>query len=188
MKGQAEGKRASNEANLLQLFTLQPGPAPGRDNPGTPPATPPPAATGTPGTPSQAPADHAPASGQAGGGGLFGNMVVMAPLLLMVVVLFFLSRADKKKRQQVESTLKKGDRVVTRAGLIGKLTELSERTVRLEIAPGVHVTILKNAIEGLDGGDTVTSTKKLEEAKDDKAKDKDKDKEKEPPAESKKKK
>ncbi len=118
---------------------------------------------------------------------MFGNMVVMAPLLLMVVVLFFLSRADRKKRQQVESNLKKGDRVVTRSGLIGKLTELGERTVRIELAPGVHVTMLKNAIEGLDGGDTVASAKK-DEPKDDKAKDKDKEKEKEPPADSKKKK
>ena len=103
-------------------------------------------------------------------------MVVMAPLLLMVVVLFFLSRADKKKRAALESTLKKGDRVVTRSGLIGKLTEVSERTVRLEVAPGVHVTMLKTALEGLDGGDTVASAKADDkDGKDKSAKADDKD-------------
>jgi preprotein translocase subunit YajC len=121
-------------------------------------------------------------------------MVVMAPLLLMVVVLFFLSRADKKKRAQIESSLKKGDRVVTRAGLIGKISEMSERTARIEIAPGVHVTMLKSAIEGLDGGDTVASAKPAEKIEKGGEKEKPKDKDdkakedKESPAESSKKK
>ncbi len=85
--------------------------------------------------------------------------MVMAPILLMVVVLFFISRADRKKRTTLESQLKKGDRVVTRSGIVGSLSTLGERTVRLEIAPGVTVTMLKNAIEGLDGGDTVSTAK-----------------------------
>lgn len=89
----------------------------------------------------------------------------MAPILIMVAVLFFMSRGEKKKRAQLESQLKKGDRVVTRSGVIGSLTALGERTVRVEIAPGVTVTMLKNAVEGLDGGDTVSSAK----AGDDKA-------------------
>ncbi len=101
--------------------------------------------------------------------------VLIFPLMMIAVLLLF-SRSDKKKRQQIESGLKKGDRVVTRAGLIGKITELSERTARLEIAPGVQVTMLKNAIEGPDGGDTVApSGKPADKAdkKDDKADKKD---------------
>ncbi len=101
-----------------------------------------------------------------------GNLVVMAPILIMVAVLFFMSRGEKKKRAQLESQLKKGDRVVTRSGLIGTLSALGDRTVRLEIAPGVTVTMLKGAVEGLDGGETVSSTKPAED------KDKPKDDEK----------
>src|SRR5207253_5763886 len=82
---------------------------------------------------------------------------MMLPLLLMMAVLFFLTRSDKKKRQDVEAKLKKGDRVITRSGLIGKISEVTDRHVRLEIAAGVTVTMLKNAVEGPDGGDTVAT-------------------------------
>lgn len=128
---------------------LQPGPAPGRDGGNAAP----------PSTTTEQPADRTAPPGGSSGGGLLGNLVVMAPILIMVVVLFFISRADRKKRAQLESQLKKGDRVVTRAGLIGTLSQVGDRTVRLDVAPGVTVTMVKTAIEGLDGGDTVSSAK-----------------------------
>jgi preprotein translocase subunit YajC len=142
---------------------LQPAAPAGRD---TSTASPPP-----PVSPGVAQPAAPPPGGAPGGGGLLGNLVVMAPILIMVVVLFFVSRADRKKRTNLEAQLKKGDRVLTRSGLVGTLTTLGERTVRVEIAPGVTVTMLKSAIEGLDGGDTVTSAKADDK---DKAKDDDK--------------
>lgn len=144
---------------------LQPAAPPGRD---TSNASPPPAAAPPTGTTQAAP----PGPGASPQGGLVGNLVVMAPILIMVVVLFFMSRGERKKRAQLESQLKKGDRVVTRSGIVGTLSSLGDRTVRLEIAPGVTITMLKNAVEGLDGGDTVTSAK----PGDDKDKPKDDDK------------
>ena len=51
----------------------------------------------------------------------------------------------------MESKLKKGDRVVTQSGLVGKLVETVEgRHAKIEIAPGVKVTILRSSIAGLD--------------------------------------
>jgi len=143
---------------------LQPAAPPGRDtsNASPAPASPP---TGT--------VQPLPSGGPPASGGLLGNLVVMAPIAIMVVVLFYMSRVDRKKRAKLESQLKKGDRVVTRSGLIGSLQTLGERTVRVDIAPGVTVTMLKTAIEGLDGGDTV-STAKPADAKDN-AKDAGKD-------------
>ena len=158
---------------------LQPAAPPGRDtsNASPAPASPP---TGT--------VQTAPSGGPPASGGLLGNLVVMAPIAIMVVVLFYMSRVDRKKRAKLESQLKKGDRVVTRSGLIGSLQTLGERTVRVDIAPGVTVTMLKTAIEGLDGGDTVSTAKPADAkdnakdaGKDDKADDK-------PSADSKKKK
>ena len=158
---------------------LQPATPPGRDtsNASPAPASPP---TGT--------VQTAPLGGPPASGGLLGNLVVMAPIAIMVVVLFYMSRVDRKKRAKLESQLKKGDRVVTRSGLIGSLQTLGERTVRVDIAPGVTVTMLKTAIEGLDGGDTVSTAKPADAkdnakdaGKDDKADDK-------PSADSKKKK
>lgn len=81
------------------------------------------------------------------------NLFVMAPVLLMVVMLYFVTRADKKKRSTLEASLNKGDRVVTRAGFVGKIISLEGKHARVEIAPGVVVTVVKTAIEGREGAD-----------------------------------
>ena len=82
------------------------------------------------------------------------GMVMLVPILLFGVILL-MQRGDKKRRVELEDKLKKGDRVITRSGITGKVIEVSERTIRLEIAPGVNVTMVKNAVEGLDTGDDV---------------------------------
>jgi len=76
------------------------------------------------------------------------GMMLLLPLLLFGVI-FMMNRGEKKKRAALESKLKKGDKVVTRAGFVGKLGEVGEREARLELAPGVNVSIIKTAIEGL---------------------------------------
>ena len=73
---------------------------------------------------------------------------LVVPVVLIVGLLFFTNRGEKKRREKVESELKKGDQVLTRAGLVGKVKDISGSTVRLEIAPGVVVTMLMSAIEG----------------------------------------
>jgi preprotein translocase subunit YajC len=74
-------------------------------------------------------------------------------MLLPILLIFMTMRGQTKKQKQLESTLKTGDTVVTQSGLIGKILELNERTVKLEIAPGVNVRMLKSAIQGVDSGD-----------------------------------
>lgn len=101
------------------------------------------------------PSQGAPAHEPQGGGGLFGGggFSTMLLMLLPVVVLLISMRGQNKKQKQLESMLKTGDTVVTQSGLIGKILEMNERTVKLEIAPGVNVRMLKTAIQGVDGGD-----------------------------------
>ena len=100
-----------------------------------------------------------------------GMLLVMAlPLLLLV----FMTRNQSKKQKELESSLKVGDRVVTQAGLIGKITDLSERTARIEIAPGVNVQMLKTASQGPEPTATPPAASGKEA---DKAKESSKDKE-----------
>jgi preprotein translocase subunit YajC len=80
----------------------------------------------------------------------WSGMGSMLFLLLPLALIFFMTRNQNKKQKELESSLKVGDRVITRAGAIGKIVEISERTMRLELAPGVNVTFLKTAVEGLD--------------------------------------
>ena len=79
-------------------------------------------------------------------------MVLMLMAFLPVILfMFFSSRSQQKKQKDMESKLKKGDRVVTQSGLVGKLVDPIEgRHARIEIAPGVKVQVLRTSIAGLD--------------------------------------
>ena len=131
----------------MSTFAFQPTPAaPGRDSAHAPAPTPGPATTtGT------APAESPP-GGQAPGGTLNGIMPLLI-VVLPILLLFMTMRGQTKKQKQLESSLKVGDQVVTQSGLLGKLTEMNELRVKVEIAPGVSVRMLKSAISGVDGGD-----------------------------------
>ena len=73
-------------------------------------------------------------------------MLLVVPLMLF----FFMSRSQQKKQKQLEASIKVGDRVITRSGIIGKIIESGDRKTKLEIAPGVNVMVIKTSIEGLD--------------------------------------
>ena len=72
------------------------------------------------------------------------------PLLLILVVFYFLiirpQQSKHKKHQQMLTELKKGDKVVTLAGIVGKITKVNEQYFTLDIAPNVEVEFERNAI------------------------------------------
>jgi preprotein translocase subunit YajC len=125
----------------LSTYAFQPI-APGREGPAPAPAT-----TGT-----AAPEGQTP--GPAGGGGGFSGPIPLLIMLLPILLIFMTMRGQTKKQKQIESSLKTGDTVVTQSGLIGKIIEfVGETRVKVEIAPGVNVRMLKSAISGVDTGD-----------------------------------
>jgi preprotein translocase subunit YajC len=130
----------------LSLFAFQPTAAPGREAPA--PGAP---AQPTPGTtqPEGPPPGQSPPSPL--GGGITPFLIMVLPILLI----FLTMRGQTKKQKQIEGSLKTGDTVVTQSGLIGKLTDLGETRVKIEIAPGVTVRMLKSSISGVDGGEAV---------------------------------
>jgi preprotein translocase subunit YajC len=85
-------------------------------------------------------------------------LLMLMAFLPVVFFMFFSNRSTQKKQKEMESKLKKGDRVVTQSGLVGKLVDPVEgRHAKLEIAPGVKVTILRTSIAGLDAEETTKS-------------------------------
>lgn len=103
--------------------------------------------TGTAGTTESAPAGGAPASQAAPGGG--SMLTMLLPFLILVPFLFMSFRRQKKEQEQ-RKNLKKGDRVVTQAGLIGELLEMDERIAKVKIAPGTNVQVLASALSSFD--------------------------------------
>jgi len=100
------------------------------------------------------------AQAPAGGGGL-GDLTSLLPLILMFVLLYFLMLRPQMKRtkehKQMLASLQKGDEVITSGGTLGKVTNVSETYVKVEIAPGIEVTVQKPSIQTLLPKGTIKS-------------------------------
>ncbi len=94
----------------------------------------------------QPPAESAPESPMGLGSPTF-MLLMFIPLL---VFMYWLPRSQQKKQDAAIAALKKGDRVVTQSGLIGRLLESDSRVVKLELAPGVKVQVLRSSLVGRD--------------------------------------
>lgn len=69
-----------------------------------------------------------------------GQLSQFAPFLLMFVVIYFFMIRPQQKRakaeKEFESSLKVGDKIITKSGLHGKIAELAETTVVVETMSG----------------------------------------------------
>ena len=93
-------------------------------------------------------------------------------MLLMIGVFYFmLIRPQQKKAKEHASFLnglKKGDQVVTRGGVIGRISGVADSTVTLEIQEKVRVKVLKSYIEGAHRDAAPAAAKDKDKDKDDK--------------------
>ena len=83
--------------------------------------------------------------------GAQGNpLMSFLPLILIVVVFyFFMIRPQMKRQKEVRNfraSLAKGDKVVTTGGIYGKIVEVKETVIVLEIAKDVQISVDKNGI------------------------------------------
>jgi preprotein translocase subunit YajC len=97
---------------------------------------------------SSAYAQTAPAA--ATGGDLGSSLMSMLPLVLMFVVLYFVMIRPQMKRQKelkaMIDALAKGDEVVTSGGLLGKITQLGDNQIGVEVGQGVIVQMQRSAV------------------------------------------
>jgi preprotein translocase subunit YajC len=100
---------------------------------------------GGPGTPVVAQDSGTPAAAASGGSPLSGFIMPLM-MLVLFVPFFLLMNRKQKKESAARAALKRGDRVMTNAGLIGELVETDERVAKVKIAPGVTVQIVANTV------------------------------------------
>lgn len=86
----------------------------------------------------------------AGGAAQPSALMQMLPLVLMVVVFYFLLIRPQSKRAKEHraliAALEVGNEVVTNGGILGKVTELGDQFVTVEIADGVRVKVQRHTI------------------------------------------
>ena len=103
-----------------------------------------------------------------------GNSPLSTILLiaLMVVAFYFLLLRPQKKRQQAQqktmNEIVPGTRVLLGSGIFGTIISAGEKQAVLETSPGVHVTVLKQAIARvIRPGDEFSEPTEVEDDDDD---------------------
>ncbi len=79
-----------------------------------------------------------------------GGIMSMLPLFILFAVFwFFLIRPQMKQAKEHKTmvdAVAKGDEIVTNGGMLGKIKEVGDNFIVLEVAKEVQVKIQKNAI------------------------------------------
>lgn len=99
------------------------------------------------------------AADQAAQGNPLGNSWIM---FLVIIVLFWVllirpQRKAQKEQQARMNALKKGDKVVTTAGIHGTVVYVGDTTVNVEVADGITMKFEKPAIAHVQKKDKVDS-------------------------------
>lgn len=88
----------------------------------------------------------APASTPAAG----GNWTFFIIIIVIGVLFYFMLIRPQQKRQkqhrEMVSNLSAGDEVVTSGGVLGRVTQVTEQYIGVEVAKGVEIRVQKNAV------------------------------------------
>ena len=86
----------------------------------------------------------------AGGGPAGGGMEGLILPVGLIIMLYFLMIRPQMKRQKehkkLVDSLAKGDEVQTEGGMMGRITDLGENFVKVEIAEGTVVTFRRQSV------------------------------------------
>ncbi len=87
---------------------------------------------------------------------------LLLPIGLVVLFYFFLIRPQSKRQKEhrkMVSELQKGEEVLTSGGILGKITNVNDDFVTLEIAKDVLLKIQKSAIQTIMPKGTIKEQK-----------------------------
>lgn len=74
------------------------------------------------------------------------------PIILLVLFYVMLIRPQQKRAKEhrsMQSALAKGDEVVTDGGLMGKILEITDNAITVQIAEGVEVKVRRESINAV---------------------------------------
>ena len=84
---------------------------------------------------------------QAQAGGDYSFLIMM--VAIFAIMYFFMIRPQNKKQKEIQNfrkNLEVGQEVITAGGIYGKVKEIEDNVVVLEISTGVKIRIDKNSI------------------------------------------
>jgi len=90
---------------------------------------------------------YAQAAAPADNMGLLGSPIVF--IVIMVAMMFFMFRSQSKRQKELRAmvaALAKGDEVVTNGGIAGRVDDVGDSFLTLEVAPNVKIKLQKTAV------------------------------------------
>jgi len=98
-------------------------------------------------------ADAAPAAAAALGAQQGGGMTMLIPMLLILGIFYFMmirpQQRKEKERQKMIEELRAGAKIIFAGGLMGTIQEATEKTFKVEIAPGSVVEIVRGCVSAV---------------------------------------
>ena len=96
------------------------------------------------------PSAYAQTAGGAAGASGIASFLSLAPLFLVFIVFYFLMiRPQQRRVKQLQTAIqavKKGDKIVTAGGIVGRVTKVEDLYVEAEIAANTRVRVVKATI------------------------------------------
>jgi preprotein translocase subunit YajC len=86
---------------------------------------------------------------QAAEGGTGGLSMIIMMVAFFVIIYFFMIRPQQKRQKDIQKAreaIKPGDKVITSGGMYGKVREISDKYMLVEIAEGIKVRIDKSSV------------------------------------------
>ena len=86
-----------------------------------------------------------------------GPLVTILPFILIFVIMYFMvirpQQKKAKEHQEMLNKLKRNDEVMTSGGIYGKVIDLKETVVTIEVAPNVRVRVHRPQISAVLTGE-----------------------------------
>jgi len=89
------------------------------------------------------------AAAPAGQGGMANYSGIIMIVLLFVVFYFFMIRPQSKRQKEIKNfraAMKVGDKVITSGGIHGRIKEINDETILLEVDENVRIRVDKNSV------------------------------------------
>lgn len=81
-----------------------------------------------------------------GGSGWSGMLMIVAMIAIFYFVMIRPQNKKQKELQRQRDAMQKNDKVVTAGGIHGRIREVKDNTVMIEVAPGVTVKVDKSSV------------------------------------------
>ncbi len=100
-------------------------------------------------------------AGPEGEGGGVAQLVTLVLIIVVFYVFLILpQRKQQKSLKKFRESMQKGDRVVTTGGIYGKVSDIQEKTITLDVGNSVHFKVDKNSVVSAEQTETAPAEKK----------------------------